>query len=86
MRRLLSREGADTDFIMCIGDDKTDEDMYEEIKKYEESLRESNVEEEEKKKKFYSIVVEEQPSRADYFLESQRAVVTLLKKLSEVQS
>jgi len=65
----MSRE--QTDFVIAIGDDKTDEDMFEELKKME------------KKFEMFTVTVEKKASSAMFYLDSQSAVIELLSKLAE---
>jgi len=69
VKMIMSRE--QTDFVLAIGDDKTDEDMFEELKKME------------KKFELFSITVEKKASGAMFYLDSQSAVIELFSKLAE---
>lgn len=74
VRRCLSeKEDPDDspyDFVLCIGDDKTDEDMFEEL------LKHTDIPE------VHSIIVEHKPSLAQYCLESQAQVNDLVQALA----
>jgi trehalose 6-phosphate synthase/phosphatase len=62
---------SNVDFVLCIGDDKTDEDMFQELKQYD--LEHS-----------FSITVEKKPTLASSYLESQADVINLLKSISQI--
>jgi len=71
VRKILNQEIADgVDFILCIGDDKTDEEMFEEVNKKEEV------------KNRFTITVEKKPSVATYFSDNQRHIIDMLTKLA----
>lgn len=57
------------DFLMCIGDDKTDEDMFEEMKYFDVP------------QKFPIVVEKKKSTMAKYFLKSQDQVYTFLSSL-----
>eukprot|EP01114_Cavostelium_apophysatum_P012724 TRINITY_DN2911_c0_g1_i2.p1 TRINITY_DN2911_c0_g1~~TRINITY_DN2911_c0_g1_i2.p1 ORF type:complete len:739 (+),score=199.31 TRINITY_DN2911_c0_g1_i2:157-2373(+) len=69
VRRILSQE-PEVDFVLAIGDDKTDEEMFEEVNKKDTI------------KNKFSITVEKKPSVAAYYTDNQRHVVDLLSKLA----
>lgn len=62
---------SNVDFVLCIGDDKTDEDMFQELKQYD-------IE------RSFSIAVEKKPTLARSYLESQSDVIDLLKNLAQM--
>jgi len=75
VRRILSRENPNASFVVCIGDDKTDEDMFDEMTKQEEHYQ-----------KGFSITVQKKPSLAEYYVESQTQVIQMLNSLVEMDA
>jgi len=71
VKMIMNRE-ADADWILCMGDDTTDEDMFEEITKMEALNR-----------SIFTVMVEKKPSSAAYYLTDQEKVLSLLQKLTE---
>ena len=69
-RRVISEE-EDWDYVLCMGDDTTDEDMFAELKKYEE----------EENKAIFSCMVKKKPTMATNYVENQRGVLDLLHTL-----
>jgi len=69
IRKILARETG-VDFILCIGDDKTDEDMFEEVNKPSEVPFK------------FSIAVEKKTSQATHHVDNQRHVVDLLSVIA----
>eukprot|EP01027_Heterolobosea_sp_BB2_P001461 GEZU01002213.1.p1 GENE.GEZU01002213.1~~GEZU01002213.1.p1 ORF type:complete len:315 (-),score=50.49 GEZU01002213.1:17-961(-) len=59
------------DFVFCMGDDETDEDMFEEIER----------ENKEEGKAFISCRVGTNPTKAHYYLKSQQQVLKVLQTL-----
>jgi trehalose-phosphatase len=57
------------DFVLCIGDDNTDEDMFEELRKHDD------------KKFLFIVTVEKKPTLAKYYIENQQGVITTLRNL-----
>lgn len=66
-RRLLAENNPD--FVLCIGDDKTDEDMFTAVGKTNPN--------------YWTAVVKRKASAARVYLRDQREVITLLQKLGE---
>lgn len=64
------------DFVMCIGDDRSDEDMFESIlsKSYSSSLAAAP--------KIFACTVGQKPSKAKYYLDDTADVLTLLQSLA----
>jgi len=69
-RRLTAEVGPD--FILCIGDDKTDEDMFAAVEKTQPS--------------HFTVVVKRKQSQAKSYVRDQRDVLTLLEKLCDENS
>lgn len=70
IRRILKTDD-DFDFVCCIGDDKTDEDMFQTLSQIYTNTQDL----------LWTIVVEEKPSIAQYYIQSQEDVLILLDKL-----
>lgn len=64
-----------TDFILCIGDDRSDEDMFEAIGTMSDMLSTNS--------KVFACTVGQKPSKAKYYLNDTREVLMTLKALSE---
>lgn len=60
------------EFICCIGDDKTDEDMFDLLQ--QEEYNGENV---------WTVVVEQKPSMAKYYLRNQADVIELLEEMCD---
>lgn len=72
----LIGDGESPDFVLCIGDDRSDEDMFESISnKVTCSLLSSSTE-------VFACTVGQKPSKARYYLESTKHVLTLLECLA----
>jgi trehalose 6-phosphate synthase/phosphatase len=87
VRKIMSLE-PDADFVLCMGDDKTDEDMFAAIQHHlQRSSSTDNVHSKDGDKDrgagFFSCVVNRQDSQAKYFIRNQRQVVKLLQALGE---
>lgn len=72
--------GETPDFILCIGDDRSDEDMYECILKIVSSVVVPAVPE------IFFCTVEQKPSKAKYYLDDTSEVQKLLQWLANVSS
>lgn len=72
---MISSEKA-PDFVMCIGDDRSDEDMFESIlsRSYSSSLVTPP--------KIFACTVGQKPSKAKYYLDDTADVLTLLQSLA----
>ncbi|OIW01899.1 hypothetical protein TanjilG_15224 [Lupinus angustifolius] len=80
-KRLLStmqEKGKSPDFFLCIGDDRSDEDMFEEIAKLMASPSSSP------RGEVFSCTVGPKPTMAKYYLHDTSEVVTLIKLLASV--
>jgi trehalose 6-phosphate synthase/phosphatase len=68
------------DFVMCIGDDRSDEDMFESISTtaYKSSLPAAP--------EIFACTVGQKPSKARYYLDDTVDVVTLLQGLATASS
>lgn len=70
----MRQKGMLPDFVLCIGDDRSDEDMFEVIMSARESL--SPVAE------VFACTVGQKPSRAKYYLEDTTEIVRMLQGLA----
>lgn len=81
--KVLSRmvsSGTPPDFVMCIGDDKSDEDMFESIIATSSSPNLPATPE------IFACTVGQKPSKAKYYLDDASDVVKLLDGLSVASS
>jgi len=73
VKRILSAE-SDIDFVLCIGDDTTDEDMFEELQKWDVPNK-------------YAIAVnKKKASFSNSYVENQHRVLDLLHKLVQCET
>lgn len=72
----LASDGKPPDFILCIGDDKSDEDMFESILKTVSSPSIPAVPE------IFACTVGQKPSKAKYYLDDTADVIRLLSGLA----
>jgi trehalose 6-phosphate synthase/phosphatase len=70
------------DFVMCIGDDRSDEDMFESISTTADSSADSLPVAPE----IFACTVGQKPSKARYYLDDTVDVVTLLQGLATASS
>jgi len=70
VKKIMQRE-PNIDFVLAMGDDKTDEDTYDEVNKQDQVI-----------KYLYTVNVEKKPSSARYYVDNQRSVIDLLTKLA----
>ncbi|KAG5414644.1 hypothetical protein IGI04_002211 [Brassica rapa subsp. trilocularis] len=76
LRRMLE-EGNAPDFVVCIGDDRSDEDMFESITTTLSAQPSSEI---------FACTVGRKPSKAKYFLDEVSDVVKLLQGLANTSS
>ncbi|XP_065876205.1 probable alpha,alpha-trehalose-phosphate synthase [UDP-forming] 9 [Euphorbia lathyris] len=69
-------EEKSPDFVMCIGDDRSDEDMFESISKTSSTLLNSSVPE------IFACTVGQKPSKATYYVDDTSDVLALLQSLA----
>eukprot|EP01117_Protostelium_nocturnum_P008411 TRINITY_DN3004_c0_g1_i1.p1 TRINITY_DN3004_c0_g1~~TRINITY_DN3004_c0_g1_i1.p1 ORF type:complete len:755 (-),score=217.90 TRINITY_DN3004_c0_g1_i1:117-2381(-) len=69
VRRIMTVD-RDFDFVMCIGDDVTDEDMFEEIRRYDGIDH------------CFTIMVDKKPTGASCYVREQSDVITLLDMMT----
>lgn len=70
----MQQKGMLPDFVLCIGDDRSDEDMFEVILSARDSL--SPVAE------VFACTVGQKPSKAKYYLEDTTEIVRMLQGLA----
>lgn len=68
------------DFVMCIGDDRSDEDMFESISSIASSSTLQGVPE------IFACTVGQKPSKARYYLDDTADVLMLLQGLASASS
>ncbi|MQL90922.1 hypothetical protein Taro_023524 [Colocasia esculenta] len=69
-------KGKRADFILCIGDDRSDEDMFGGIASLTRDMVSSSS-------SIFACTVGQKPSKAKYYLDDTTEVITLLKALAE---
>lgn len=76
----LSNCGKPPDFVMCIGDDRSDEDMFESINNTASSNLFPSVPE------VFACTVGQKPSKAKYYVEDTSEVLRLLRGITAVST
>ncbi|CAL9047020.1 probable alpha,alpha-trehalose-phosphate synthase [UDP-forming] 9 [Musa acuminata AAA Group] len=76
----LSNRGKPPDFVMCIGDDRSDEDMFESINNTASSNLFPSVPE------VFACTVGQKPSKAKYYVEDTSEVLRLLRGITAVST
>ncbi|XP_058095493.1 probable alpha,alpha-trehalose-phosphate synthase [UDP-forming] 7 [Magnolia sinica] len=71
----MTESGRQADFVLCIGDDRSDEDMFEGISAMARDTL-SNM-------AVYACTVGQKPSKAKYYLDDTVEVITMLHALAE---
>lgn len=72
--------GKPADFVLCIGDDRSDEDMFEAIDNASSgNILSPNA-------SVFACTVEQKPSKAKYYLDDTAEVITMLESLAEVSN
>lgn len=73
----LNENGRQADFVLCIGDDRSDEDMFECIDSALTSgVLSSNT-------SVFACTVGQKPSKAKYYLDDTSEVINMLEALAE---
>ena len=72
--------GKPPDFVMCIGDDRSDEDMFESIlgTAWRSSISETP--------EIFACTIGQKPSKATYYVDDTSEVLRLLQSLTAVSS
>ncbi|XP_052202580.1 probable alpha,alpha-trehalose-phosphate synthase [UDP-forming] 7 isoform X2 [Diospyros lotus] len=74
----MAESGRQADFVLCIGDDRSDEDMFEIIgHALNSGILSSNT-------SVFACTVGQKPSKAKYYLDDTTEVITMLEALAEV--
>lgn len=71
----MTEDGRQADFVLCIGDDRSDEDMFEGIT----TMARNTL----SKAAVFACTVGQKPSKAKYYLDDTVEVVMMLKALAE---
>lgn len=72
----MRQKGKLPDFVLCIGDDRSDEDMFEVIMHAKTSPRLSPVAE------VFACTVGQKPSKAKYYVEDRSEILRMLQALA----
>uniref|UniRef100_A0A0V0I468 Putative ovule protein n=1 Tax=Solanum chacoense TaxID=4108 RepID=A0A0V0I468_SOLCH len=72
----MQKKGTVPDFVLCIGDDRSDEDMFEVIMSAVASASLSPVAE------VFACTVGQKPSKAKYYLEDTTEIIRMLQGLA----
>ncbi|KAG6404933.1 hypothetical protein SASPL_132510 [Salvia splendens] len=76
----MTEKGEQADFVLCIGDDRSDEDMFELIgTAVSKNILSYNTE-------VFACTVGQKPSKAKYYLDDSTEVVSMLESLAEETS
>jgi trehalose 6-phosphate synthase/phosphatase len=76
----LMENGRQADFILCVGDDRSDEDMFEKIADImQKSIVDSQT-------LLYASTVGQKPSKAKYYLDDATDILNMLEALADVGS
>jgi trehalose 6-phosphate synthase/phosphatase len=76
----LMENGRQADFILCVGDDRSDEDMFEKIADImQKSIVDSQT-------LLYASTVGQKPSKARYYLDDATDILNMLEALADVGS
>lgn len=73
----MVNNGRPPDFVMCVGDDKSDEDMFESILNTLSSQSLPTAPE------IFACTIGQKPSKAKYYLDDATDVVRMLKGLAD---
>ena len=73
----MAEKGKQADFVLCIGDDRSDEDMFEIIgSAISANILSSNT-------SVFACTVGQKPSKAKYYLDDTNEVLLMLENLAE---
>lgn len=72
---MRNSKGKRPDFLLCIGDDRSDEDMFDSIVKHQDVSPIAFAE-------VFACTVGQKPSKAKYYLDDTPMVITMLKWLA----
>lgn len=72
----MARRGNPADFVLCIGDDRSNEDMFEIVGNLTGGTLASN-------NSVFACTVGQKPSKAKYFLDDSAGVILMLQSLAD---
>lgn len=73
----MAESGNQADFVLCIGDDRSDEDMFEVIgNAISRNILSANT-------SVFACTVGQKPSKAKYYLDDTNEVIIMLESLAE---
>ncbi|PNX88873.1 trehalose synthase-like protein [Trifolium pratense] len=73
----LTESGKQADFVLCVGDDRSDEDMFEIVSSaISRNILSSNA-------SVFACTVGQKPSKAKYYLDDTYEVINMLESLAE---
>lgn len=74
----MAEQGNPADFVLCVGDDRSDEDMFETISSaMSRNILSANS-------SVFACTVEQKPSKAKYYLDDTTEVISMLESLADV--
>jgi len=73
----MAESGRQADFVLCIGDDRSDEDMFESI---DNAIANGILT---SSKSVFACTVGQKPSKAKYYLDDTTDVINMLEALAE---
>lgn len=73
----MAEKGRKVDFVLCIGDDRSDEDMFETI---DTAMSRNLIS---YKSEVFGCTVGQKPSEAKYYLDDPSEVIAMLEALAE---
>ena len=76
----LMEKETQADFVLCIGDDRSDEDMFEKIA---DIMRRNMVD---PQTSLYTCTVGQKPSKAIYYLDDANDVLNMLEALADAST
>lgn len=73
----MAEKGKQADFVLCVGDDRSDEDMFEVISSaISRNILSSNA-------SVFACTVGQKPSKAKYYLDDTYEVINMLQSLAD---
>lgn len=76
----MQSQGKSPEFVLCIGDDRSDEDMFETIYRSSSNASLAAIAE------VFACTVGQKPSTAKYYLDDSAEVITLLQGLASASA
>lgn len=71
----MTEDGRQADFVLCIGDDRSDEDMFEDMSAMARNTLSNSA--------VFACTVGQKPSKAKYYLDDTADVVMMLQALAD---